>query len=251
MDRGVPLAFAYCAKGDKFEKMAAQSALTLREHMPDAVIRTIDPEESLRVFDRLGGVDIPDAHLMGKSWGGPDMLAPMLARLAIPLLPRFSDCRRVCWLDCDTEVRSADIAHLADLDIGGCMVAACRDPVLQAQDRCRHLFIRLGGIRRRCYKNSGVLLFDMERAEGAWEPVLASLLETLRTKFRYLRYPDQDALNVCCDVGRLPQRYNVFAQLLDEDSRTGRYALDRPVVVHYVTPSRRLYVRREEVWGGR
>lgn len=250
-ERTTPLAFAYCARGEKYEKMAAQSVLTLKEQMPGADVRFIDPGDALAVFERFGGIEIPDAHLMGARWGGPKSLAPMLARLAIPLLPQFADCKRVVWMDCDTEVRSPDIRHLADIYMDSCMVGACRDPVLQPQDRCRNLFLRVGGPRRRCYKNSGVLLFDLERAgEDTWSAVLASILEMLRTKFRFLKYPDQDALNVCCDLFRLPQRYNVFAQLLSRDCTTAKYDFDIPVVVHYVSPARKLYKPRPEVWDG-
>ncbi len=246
-ERTAPLAFAYCAKGERYEKMAAQSVLTLKEQMPGADVRFLNPDDALAVFERFGGIEVPNAHLMGTRWGGPKSLAPMLSRLAIPLLPQFADCRRVFWMDCDTEVVSPDIKLLADIDLGNCAIGACRDLPIQLRDRCAYLHERLGCPRRWCYKCSGTLLFDLPRLEGHYEDVLQVMLETLRTRFDVLRYPDQDLLNAFCDLYRLPQRYDCFIGYIPNDRR---YDWDVPVVKHYCGAGKKLYRPRKEVWGG-
>ena len=99
-----------------------------------------------------------------------------LMRLALPeLLPEE---HRALWLDVDTIVND-DIGALFDLDLGGCPVAAAREPEWSRPGRV--------------YYNAGVLLMDLDALRGDLCRALIRQVNTVPMDFK-----DQDAINEVC-----------------------------------------------------
>lgn len=175
--------------------------------------------------------------------GDADMNPITYGRLFGPgLLPL--GVHRAIYLDADVLVRD-DLAKLYSIDLGGKTLAAARDQfVLWVGHPWYGLnsFRTLGLDARDAYFNSGVMVIDVDRwIELEYEQ---KCLDYLRQN-DYLRYHDQDVLNVCLigDWVELSPAWNLFAYLEWEfiemviGSDAWRRAKESPAIVHYVGDS--------------
>lgn len=222
MSRTTPLAFAYYAEGPEHKDMMEQSIFTLKSCMPEADVRIID------------NTALPPCM---KSFQDKGRLATSI-RLAIPCLKQFSDCKRVCWMDADTEIVSPRIRELASFDMGKRAIAATLDAEPNRSGRTKVLSEKFGCPDRGAYYCAGILLFDMETLNPkGWEFLLGRMANLYATRAADLVYTDQDLLNMCCPIRQLPQNYNVFACWVAHRMEEA----ENPIVIHYAGLCRYLW----------
>ena len=226
--RTVPLAFAYYAKGGRYERMAAESMATLRRAVPGADVRVVDPDALPAVLKDCAALHRP--YRVSKE--NPRNTAWSYAmRLGIPLSEQFADCRRVLWLDSDTRVVSGEVASLADMDMEGCETAMSPDCMPIMVTGVARLAKGLGRqARPGYYCNSGVCLFDL--THPGWPAVMDDMVEVMERHFEILDLFDQDLLNVCCRVKILDPKFNCRSSWHFGD---GAFMRD-PVILHYYGP---------------
>lgn len=156
-------------------------------------------------------------------------------RVILPtLLPGLD---RVLWLDADTIVLDS-IVPLWEWNVSGRPLAACPNPVLYS---FRALMGELNISDRTKYFNSGVMLLNLEfmRSEN-YENKLRAIG---RKYFQWIRFADQDVLNVAYmgDYVPLPLEWNVLTHSYLNVPETKRVfgnkayrkALKAPKVVHF------------------
>ncbi len=161
-------------------------------------------------------------------------------RLLIPeILPLAA--RKAIYLDADTVVLE-DIGKLWDIDLRGHPLGAVEDPYIPRVSKGLLNYRKLGIAPSAKYFNSGVLLMDLDcwRVEGIAERVI-TYAESNR---RYLRFPDQDALNAVLAERWLPlsPRWNAVLNALwfrhskanGAARRELREVIRRPSVLHFL-----------------
>ncbi len=113
-------------------------------------------------------------------------------RLFIPNM--FPDISRGLYLDCDILVQ-ANIADLFDTDLGGHMVGAVTDGLVQHMPRLHPYVEKHVGVPARMYFNAGVLLMDLDAMRKArFEEIFLQMLENIT----FTVAQDQDYLNRIC-----------------------------------------------------
>lgn len=239
MEREVPIAFAYYAVGDEYKRMMEHSAESLRRHLPNADIRIIDDQ---RLPATIGDFK---AKYQTHFPGGIRFGVASMFRLGIPLMEQFADCKRVVWLDADTEVMSSEIGRLATINLKGKELGAGLDIVSNRYARPEILANVLGTQKHKTYFNTGVIVFDLERiAKDIWETRLNQMLDGFVSHADKLRYADQDVLNAYCDICEIPSRFDCLAKW---HFAPRRYciAVRDPVVLHYAGQSRKYYSKEK------
>jgi len=145
---------------------------------------------------------VPDDSLFEGLPTGIWPVAAYYRMIVARLLPK--DVRKIIYLDCDILILG-DLKELYNINLGGKMLGAVRDPI-EGERSCVRLGISIGA----GYFNSGVLLIDIvEWRKADVEPRLFVVLRKWREK---LFFPDNDALNIAFRESWLciPERFNAF-----------------------------------------
>lgn len=123
------------------------------------------------------------------------------------LIPELIDAPRVLYLDSDLVI-TCDVLALADLDLGGHVIAACSGTTI-AHTLDRKYFFDRGFTKEMRYFNCGVILIDLDEWKRrdwttAWQAIVLDRPESLTTH-------DQTIMNRLCagDFHILPRMYNV------------------------------------------
>lgn len=188
--------------------------------------------ELLHTTRVLSDRDLPTSTI------APHISRAMYMRLLLPhLLP--ADVARVLYVDSDT-LCVGPIDALFEVDLGGAVVGAARDPYTRRfSDNGALPGITEGRLRldpRSHYFNSGVLLIDT----AAWRDARVTdvALDYIARHADVARYPDQDALNYALYERwhRLPRRWNYAMPYRLETNMGGNLADAR--IIHFVGPEK-------------
>lgn len=116
----------------------------------------------------------------------------------------LEDYERVVWMDADILILQ-DITPILTHGLNGKILGAVYDNYVKEEET------RKAGIDRFNYYSSGVVIFDLKMMQEE-NPDVKGILE----KHPYLKYPDQDALNIAIpgdSIEGLPLGYNMFGDL--------------------------------------
>lgn len=178
----------------------------------------------------------------------------MYYRLYIPDIFRNFD--RVIYIDSDTLVRK-DIAGLLEIDLEGNSIAAVRDCAMQGFIKYKvrssqethsletkdYLKIYLGIENNNAYFQSGILIFNVNKARNKIEEIRSILLSEQKYWF-----PDQDILNKVYnnDIFYLDPKWNVyhgngdtetfFRDLPEDISKNYFESRANPFIIHFAGP---------------
>lgn len=190
--------------GDNISDKNKHRFVELVSHLPNFSIRFFD----VNAFDEIRSVHTR-AHFSAATY----------ARLFIPRI--LLKQTRALFIDADTVVNS-DVAELFDEELGGALVGAVRDIVMEgfvkfgaisdshtgAMEAGKYLSRYLGMKRPADYFQAGLIIFDLQkmRAENTYDKFMKLLKE------KDYWFLDQDILNKAFDerVHFLPMRWNVL-----------------------------------------
>lgn len=146
-----------------------------------------------------------------------------------------SNVMRVIYLDSDLVIESS-IVDLYNYDLCGHAIGAVIDPFNEDFQE------RLNGPVNHKYFNAGVLVIDLN--QWRYRQITALFVEYVNTNSRFLRFHDQDVLNIIFanDVEYLPYKWNFQARTKPRDLRQFILNPDiiaatckNPYIIHFTT----------------
>ena len=165
-------------------------------------------------------------------------------RLYIPQL--FNDYKKVIYLDSDIIVRG-DIAELDEEEVGGLLIGAVADKVMQANFSS---YLQSKEIPQNEYFNSGVIVFNIKECVN--NNIFQRCIEYITGAIEY-SFPDQDILNLVFNnkVRVLDEKWNYqwhrhFGKIIFKYRYAEKRSLDDIAIIHYTSEFKPWVIKNNE-----